>query len=157
MFFSTCFGAKKIVAMFPAYYIFNSLLLLLLMLHIIWTYFILKVLYRAVLVGQVKFQLFIHASGCPYSDYNLLIFFRWRKMLVAHQVKISVKITANLVIRPHRQQLPLSACLLSPSKVENTRIPNSRKWMKKYCSWFVYRHVRFFVNVVPIVRRNGKK
>lgn len=42
--------------MFPAYYIFNSLLLLLLMLHIIWTYFILKVLYRAVLVGQVKFS-----------------------------------------------------------------------------------------------------
>ncbi len=50
---STCIGAKKIVPMFPAYYIFNSLLLMLLLLHIIWTYFILKVLYRAILSGQV--------------------------------------------------------------------------------------------------------
>jgi ceramide synthetase len=50
---STCIGAKEIVPMFPAYYIFNSLLLLLLLLHIIWTYFILKVLYRAILSGQV--------------------------------------------------------------------------------------------------------
>lgn len=52
--FSTCFGAKEIVPMFAAYYIFNSMLLMLLVLHIIWTYFILKVLYRAVLSGQVS-------------------------------------------------------------------------------------------------------
>lgn len=50
---STCFGAKKILPMYPAYYIFNSLLLMLLGLHIVWTYFILKVLYRAILAGQV--------------------------------------------------------------------------------------------------------
>ena len=50
---STCFDAKLIVPMFPAYYIFNSMLLLLLVLHFIWTYFILKVCYRAVLSGQV--------------------------------------------------------------------------------------------------------
>lgn len=49
---STCFDAKLIVPMFPAYYIFNSMLLLLLVLHFIWTYFILKVCYRAVLSGQ---------------------------------------------------------------------------------------------------------
>lgn len=52
--YSTCIGAKEIVPMFPAYYIFNSLLLLLLVLHIIWTYFILKVLYRAILSGQME-------------------------------------------------------------------------------------------------------
>lgn len=52
---STCIGAKEIVPMFPAYYIFNSLLLMLLLLHVIWTYFILKVLYRAILSGQVNF------------------------------------------------------------------------------------------------------
>lgn len=49
---STCIDAKKLVEMFPAYYIFNTLLVLLLGLHIIWTYFILKVLYRAVLSGN---------------------------------------------------------------------------------------------------------
>jgi len=49
---STCFDAKLIVPMFPAYYIFNSLLLLLLVLHIIWTYFILKVCYRAIQSGK---------------------------------------------------------------------------------------------------------
>jgi len=51
---STCIDAKKIVAMFPAYYIFNTLLVLLLGLHIIWTYFILKVLYKAILSGNVS-------------------------------------------------------------------------------------------------------
>lgn len=56
--YSTCIGAKEIVPMFPAYYIFNSLLLLLLVLHIIWTYFILKVLYRAILSGQVLYSVY---------------------------------------------------------------------------------------------------
>jgi len=39
--------------MFPAYYIFNSLLILLLFLHAIWTYLILKIAYRAFNAGQV--------------------------------------------------------------------------------------------------------
>ena len=40
--------------MFPAYYIFNSLLILLLMLHAIWTYLIIKIAYRAFNAGQVR-------------------------------------------------------------------------------------------------------
>jgi len=39
--------------MFPAYYIFNSLLILLLFLHAIWTYLIIKIAYRAFNAGQV--------------------------------------------------------------------------------------------------------
>lgn len=43
---STSIEAPKIVPMFPAYYIFNTLFLLLLTLHVIWTGVILKVAYR---------------------------------------------------------------------------------------------------------------
>ncbi|KAL0277237.1 UNVERIFIED_CONTAM: hypothetical protein PYX00_004591 [Menopon gallinae] len=51
---NTMFEAPQMVEMFPAYYIFNSLLLLLLALHIFWTYLILKIAYNAVLVGQMQ-------------------------------------------------------------------------------------------------------
>lgn len=51
--YSTSIEAPKIVPMFPAYYIFNSLLILLLFLHAIWTYLILKIAYRAFNAGQV--------------------------------------------------------------------------------------------------------
>lgn len=63
--FSTCFDAKLIVPMFPAYYIFNSLLLLLLLLHIIWTYFILKVCYRAIQSGKVNSIIYSFKSQTP--------------------------------------------------------------------------------------------
>lgn len=39
--------------MFFAYYIFNSLLILLLFLHAIWTYLIIQIAYRAFNAGQV--------------------------------------------------------------------------------------------------------
>lgn len=54
---NTMFEAPQMVEMFPAYYIFNSLLLLLLALHIFWTYLILKIAYNAVLVGQVRVEI----------------------------------------------------------------------------------------------------
>lgn len=54
MYYSTSIEAPKIVPMFPAYYIFNSLLILLLFLHAIWTYLILKIAYRAFNAGQVR-------------------------------------------------------------------------------------------------------
>ena len=40
--------------MFPAYYIFNVLLSTLLILHVIWTYYILKILCQALLSGRVS-------------------------------------------------------------------------------------------------------
>ncbi|XP_024869551.1 ceramide synthase 6 isoform X2 [Temnothorax curvispinosus] len=52
--YSTSIEAPKIVPMFPAYYIFNSLLILLLLLHAIWTYVILQIAYRAFNAGQME-------------------------------------------------------------------------------------------------------
>jgi len=54
MCYSTSVEASKIVPMFPAYYIFNALLLLLLILHFIWTYLILKIAYNSFNAGQVR-------------------------------------------------------------------------------------------------------
>ncbi|XP_026668173.1 ceramide synthase 6-like, partial [Ceratina calcarata] len=51
---STSIEAPKIVPMFPAYYIFNFLLILLLILHMIWTYLILKIAYNAFYAGQME-------------------------------------------------------------------------------------------------------
>jgi len=51
---NTLFGAALIVPMFPAYYIFNSLLIILLVLHLFWTYLILRVAYKSILVGKVS-------------------------------------------------------------------------------------------------------
>jgi len=39
--------------MFPAYYIFNSLLCVLLVLHIFWTYLILKIVHNSLNAGQM--------------------------------------------------------------------------------------------------------
>lgn len=53
--YSTTIRAPRIVnTMFPAYYIFNSLLLLLLALHIFWTNLILKIAYNAIATGQME-------------------------------------------------------------------------------------------------------
>jgi len=51
--FSTSLEAGQILQMFPAYYVFNFLLTLLLILHLIWGYFILKVAYKALTVEDV--------------------------------------------------------------------------------------------------------
>ena len=39
--------------MFPAYYLMNSLLIILFLLHIVWTYYIVNILHRAVISGKV--------------------------------------------------------------------------------------------------------
>lgn len=52
--FSTSIEAPKLLPMFPAYYIFNSLLLILLVLHVFWTYLILKMVYGSLYGDQVQ-------------------------------------------------------------------------------------------------------
>ena len=53
-FFSAAVEAPQLVEMFPAYYIFNGLLSILLVLHVIWTYFILKMAYFSVYAKEVQ-------------------------------------------------------------------------------------------------------
>ncbi|KPJ05826.1 LAG1 longevity assurance-like 6 [Papilio xuthus] len=53
---STWIRAPMLLPMFPAYYIFNSLLLLLLMLHVVWTYLILQMAYRTIQAGKSKIR-----------------------------------------------------------------------------------------------------
>lgn len=65
-FFSTSIEAPRIVPMFPAYYIFNGLLILLLVLHIFWTYLILKIAYKALNAGQMEGD--IRSSSSNYSE-----------------------------------------------------------------------------------------
>lgn len=52
--YSTTFDATFIVEFFPAYYIFNSMLVGLLVLHCIWTYYILLMAYQALNAGQIQ-------------------------------------------------------------------------------------------------------
>jgi hypothetical protein len=52
--YSTTVEAPQMLEMFPAYYIFNVLLTILLVLHVIWTYFILKIAYNAVYANKEK-------------------------------------------------------------------------------------------------------
>lgn len=54
--YSTTIEAPQIVEMFPAYYFFNGLLSVLLVLHVIWTYFILKIVYKAMYSGKVLYS-----------------------------------------------------------------------------------------------------
>ena len=50
--YSTAVEAPQIIQMFPAYYIFNGLFTVLLVLHVNWTYYILRVVYRVVTSGD---------------------------------------------------------------------------------------------------------
>ncbi|CAG9770788.1 unnamed protein product [Ceutorhynchus assimilis] len=50
---NTSIDAPKIVPMFPAYYIFNGLLCILLVLHIFWTYLIVKIAINSLNAGQM--------------------------------------------------------------------------------------------------------
>ncbi|KAL1123364.1 hypothetical protein AAG570_002449 [Ranatra chinensis] len=55
--YSTTVTAPRTVnTTFPAYYIFNGLLYLLLILHIFWTHLILKIAYQAIASGQVNLK-----------------------------------------------------------------------------------------------------
>lgn len=63
---STSIRAPMLQPMFPAYYIFNSLLILLLVLHIVWTWLILQVAYKAINAGQMEGD--IRSSSSEVSD-----------------------------------------------------------------------------------------
>ncbi|KAG6446773.1 ceramide synthase 5 [Manduca sexta] len=63
---STSVRAPMLLPMFPAYYIFNSLLCLLLALHIIWTWLILQIAYNAFKAGQMDGD--IRSSSSELSD-----------------------------------------------------------------------------------------
>ncbi|XP_044261537.1 ceramide synthase 6-like [Tribolium madens] len=63
---NTSIDAPKIVPMFPAYYIFNSLLCLLLVLHIFWTYLILKIVANSLNAGKMEGD--IRSSSDDYSE-----------------------------------------------------------------------------------------
>ncbi|KAL9878773.1 ceramide synthase 6 [Glossina fuscipes] len=56
--YSSSVEAPRILPMFPAYYIFNGLLSMLLLLHIIWTYMILKIvidsLHKGLMSGDIR-------------------------------------------------------------------------------------------------------
>lgn len=52
--YSTSVEAPSILPMFPAYYIFNTLLILLLVLHIGWTYLIIQIAIKAIKSGQME-------------------------------------------------------------------------------------------------------
>lgn len=64
--YSTSVEAKRVVPMFPAYYIFNTLLILLLILHCVWTYMILQIAIRAIRVGQMDGD--VRSSSDEISD-----------------------------------------------------------------------------------------
>ncbi|XP_053617765.1 ceramide synthase 2-like [Plodia interpunctella] len=51
---STSIRAPMLLPMFPAYYIFNSLLCLLLLLHVVWTWLILQIAYKTIQAGQME-------------------------------------------------------------------------------------------------------
>ncbi|XP_049879536.1 ceramide synthase 5-like isoform X3 [Pectinophora gossypiella] len=63
---STSIRAPMLLPMFPAYYIFNSLLCLLLVLHLVWTWLILQVAYKAIAAGQMEGD--IRSSSSDVSD-----------------------------------------------------------------------------------------
>jgi sphingoid base N-palmitoyltransferase len=52
--YSTSIEAPSILPMYPVYYIFNSLLIALLVLHLIWTYMILQIVVQTIRAGQME-------------------------------------------------------------------------------------------------------
>jgi hypothetical protein len=51
---STLIEAPKIVPMFAAYYIFNSMLTILLCLHVFWTWYIVRIAFKSLTAGGVE-------------------------------------------------------------------------------------------------------
>ncbi|CAB3220224.1 unnamed protein product [Arctia plantaginis] len=63
---STWFRAPMLGPIFPAYYLFNGLLCLLLLLHLVWTWLILQVAYKSIGSGQMDGD--IRSSSSEISD-----------------------------------------------------------------------------------------
>ncbi|MCL4131119.1 UNVERIFIED_CONTAM: hypothetical protein GTU68_064852 [Idotea baltica] len=51
---NTMFEATNIIPLFPAYYIFNTLLVILLILHFYWTYFIFRIIANTMVKGKME-------------------------------------------------------------------------------------------------------
>ena len=51
--YSTTYEAPELMGPFPAYYLFNILLYILQILHIIWFYVIIKIAYKSLTTGKV--------------------------------------------------------------------------------------------------------
>ncbi|KAJ8712873.1 hypothetical protein PYW08_008177 [Mythimna loreyi] len=66
IFWSTTIRAPMLLPMFPAYYIFNSLLCVLLGLHIVWTWLILQLAYKTIRAGRMEGD--IRSSSSEISD-----------------------------------------------------------------------------------------
>lgn len=66
--YSSSVEAPSILPMFPAYYIFNTLLILLLVLHIGWTYLIIQIAVKAIRSGQVSYY------GCKINIRSDILF-----------------------------------------------------------------------------------
>lgn len=85
--------APTILPMFPAYFIFNSLLVLLLLLHIAWTYLILLIVKSSLKSGQVRVLLSFEWVGLVHERFELL--------------------TVEFCCAPSDMRFPLSLCPLS--------------------------------------------
>ena len=73
---STTIDATYIVEFFPAYYIFNSMLIGLLVLHCIWTYYILLMAYQALSAAQVRILFIFIFLNCIARRMFLLELYR---------------------------------------------------------------------------------
>ncbi len=51
--YSTTYEAPELMGPFPAYYLFNVLLYILQVMHLIWFYMIVRIAYKAITVGTV--------------------------------------------------------------------------------------------------------
>ncbi|XP_026755021.1 ceramide synthase 5-like [Galleria mellonella] len=67
---STSIRAPMLLPMFPAYYIFNSLLCLLLVLHVVWTWLILQIAYKTIQAGQMEGDIRSSSSDLSDSSHN---------------------------------------------------------------------------------------
>lgn len=68
--YNTSVEATHLVPMFPAYYIFNGLLILLLGLHVFWTFLILKIAYKALNAGKMEGDIRSSSSACSASPHE---------------------------------------------------------------------------------------
>ena len=88
--YSTTIEAPQIVEMFPAYYIFNALLAILLMLHVIWTYFILKIVYKAMYTGKVILESFFSLKSIESAAEHIVRQDKVIKVLICFEIIIEV-------------------------------------------------------------------
>lgn len=79
--YSSSVEAPRILPMFPAYYIFNSLLILLLCLHVAWTYMILKIAHNSLKSGKVSLTNFYAYTIYLYRLFVFFSYNRWKAIV----------------------------------------------------------------------------